>query len=461
MPTASPRSPGARRPESREQERGKVRVGGRRCQRVCWRLREGRGRGRLRRGLAAGRRAVPTRGPLAAAVAGVALAGAGAAWHHGRVKAAAREGSRTVSAQKNYLGPIEKLSLRKQRFMQFSSLEHDGEYYMTPRDFLFSVMFEQVERKTLVKKLAKKDIEDVLSGIQTARCGSTFFRDLGDKGVISYTEYLFLLTILTKPHSGFHVAFKMLDVDGNEMIERKEFVKLQKIISKQDGFKTVKTNETEYQDPTVKEPGVNTTLQVRFFGKRGEKKLHYKEFRRFMENLQTEVQEMEFLQFSKGLNFMRKEDFAEWLLFFTNTENKDIYWRNVREKLSVGESISLDEFKSFCHFTTHLEDFAIAMQMFSLAHRPVRLAEFKRAVKVATGQELSDNLLDTVFKIFDLDGDECLSHGEFLGVLKNRMHRGLWVSQQQSVQEYWKCVKKESIKGVKEAWRQQAGKGPF
>lgn len=45
MPTASPRSPGARRPESREQERGKVRVGGRRCQRVCWRLREGRGRG--------------------------------------------------------------------------------------------------------------------------------------------------------------------------------------------------------------------------------------------------------------------------------------------------------------------------------------------------------------------------------------------------------------------------------
>ena len=56
------------------------------------------------------------------------------------------------------------------------------------------------------------------------------------------------------------------------------------------------------------------------------------------------------------------------------------------------------------------------------------VVEFKRAVKVATGQELSNNVLDTVFKIFDLDGDECLSHGEFLGVLKNRMHRGLWVT---------------------------------
>lgn len=56
------------------------------------------------------------------------------------------------------------------------------------------------------------------------------------------------------------------------------------------------------------------------------------------------------------------------------------------------------------------------------------LAEFKRAVKVATGQELSDNVLDTVFKIFDLDGDNCLSHGEFVGVLKNRMYRGLRVT---------------------------------
>ncbi|OWK00894.1 MICU2 [Cervus elaphus hippelaphus] len=353
--------------------------------------------------------------------------------------------------------------------MQFSSLEYGGEYYMTPRDFLFSVMFDhiqpmigqrpledpmclersdsedesdiQLQCKSSVKRLTDKDIEDTLAGIKKAGCGSTFFRDLGDK----------------EPHSGFHVAFKMLDADGDEMVEKKEFFKLQKIISKQDDLKTAITDETECQEQTVQEPEIDTTLQIRFFGKRGERKLHYKEFRRFMENLQAEVQEMEFLQFSKGLSFMRKEDFAEWLLFFTNTENKDVYWKNVREKLSAGESISLEEFKSFCHFATHLEDFAIAMQMFSLAHRPVRLAEFKRAVKVATGQELSNNILDTVFKIFDLDGDECLSHEEFLGVLKNRMHRGLWVPQQLGIQEYWKCVKKESIKGVKEVWK-QAGK---
>ncbi|XP_004714880.1 calcium uptake protein 2, mitochondrial [Echinops telfairi] len=416
---------------------------------------------RLRRALAASRRAWPGPASWAAAVAGVALTGAGAAWYQGRVKLAASEGGLAVLAQKNVDSDemAGKLSLRKQRFMQFCSLEHEGEHYMTPRDFLFSVMFEQMERKTLVKKLTKKDIEDALAGIPKAGCGPTFFRDLGDKGNFDlFMKRLFLSPFFTEPHTGFHVAFKMLDSDGNEMVEKKEFFKLQRIISKQDDLKTTLGNAADSQE--AKESEINTTLQICFFGKRGERKLHYKEFRRFMENLQTEVQEMEFLQFSRGLNFMRKEDFAEWLLFFTNTGNKDIYWKNVREKLSAGESISLDEFKSFCHFTTHLEDFAIAMQMFSLAHRPVRLAEFKRAVKVATGQELSNNILDAVFKIFDVDGDECLSAGEFLGVLRNRMHRGLWVPQQLSVQEYWKCVKKESIKGVKEVWK-QSGKSLF
>lgn len=56
-----------------------------------------------------------------------------------------------------------------------------------------------------------------------------------------------------------------------------------------------------------------------------------------MQNLQTEVQEMEFIQFSKGLAFMRKEDFVAWLLYFTEEENNDIYWQNVKERIQAGE----------------------------------------------------------------------------------------------------------------------------
>ncbi|KAJ6662317.1 hypothetical protein lerEdw1_012481, partial [Lerista edwardsae] len=353
----------------------------------------------------------------------------------------------------------EKLSIRKKRFMQFASLEYEGEYYMTPRDFLFSVMFDKSGRKTLAKKLTKKEVDTALTNVAKAKPGPTFFRDLGDKGLISYTEYLFLLTILTKPQTGFHIAFKMLDADGNEQVEKKEFFKFQKIIGKQDELKAVSGDETLCQEAESEASDVNTMLLVHFFGRRGKDKLQYSEFYRFMQNLQTEVQEMEFIQFSKGLNIMTKEDFIEWLLYFTNEENNEVYWQNVKQRIRAGESISMEEFKAFCQFTNRLEDFSIALKMFTVANRPVKRAEFKRAVKVATGQELSDNILDTIFTIFDLDGDNCLSHAEFLDILKNRMHRGLRVPQQQGAHGYWKCVKRESIKGAKEVLR-QIGKGP-
>ncbi|XP_053312404.1 calcium uptake protein 2, mitochondrial [Spea bombifrons] len=404
--------------------------------------------------------------PNVVRLAGTALAGAGALYTGVMLLKGIEHRDtallRVCAQNKNLIDDtVEKRSLRKQRFMQFASLEYEGEHFMTPRDFLFSVMFEQVERKATSKRLTKKDVEAMLCEAAKVKPGPTFFRDLGDKGLISYTEYLFLLTILTKPQIGFHIAFKMLDSDGNEQVEKREFSKLQKIIGTKDEFKPALGNTASFQEPVSDSSDINTTLLVHFFGRAGREKLQYSQLYRFMENLQTEVQEMEFIQFSKGMNFMRKEEFAEWLLFFTDEENNDIYWQNVRSRIPPGENISLEEFKSFYQFMNNLEDFSITMKMFSVANKAVKLAEFKRAVKVATGQELSNNVLDTVFKIFDLDGDNCLSHGEFLGVLKNRLHRGLkHVPQQLGFQGYWKCVKRETFKGANEVLT-QTGKSPF
>lgn len=50
--------------------------------------------------------------------------------------------------------------------------------------------------------------------------------------------------------------------------------------------------------------------------------------------------------------------------------------------------------------------------------------EFTRAVYVATGIKLTQHLVNTVFKIFDEDRDNKLSHKEFIGVMKERLHRG-------------------------------------
>lgn len=61
---------------------------------------------------------------------------------------------------------------------------------------------------------------------------------------------------------------------------------------------------------------------------------------RFMEDLQAEVQEVEFLRFSNGMKTMRREDFAEWLLHYTNEENNEAYWGNMRKRIPTGQVTS-------------------------------------------------------------------------------------------------------------------------
>lgn len=58
---------------------------------------------------------------------------------------------------------------------------------------------------------------------------SKFFRRLGQTGIISYDEYIFLRIILTEPKNGLHVAFRILDKDGNQLIDNKEYKVLGKM----------------------------------------------------------------------------------------------------------------------------------------------------------------------------------------------------------------------------------------
>lgn len=58
--------------------------------------------------------------------------------------------------------------------------------------------------------------------------------------------------------------------------------------------------------------------------------------------------------------------------------------------------------------------------------------EFTRAVYVATDIKLSHHLVNTVFRIFDEDHDGKLSHKEFIGIMKDRLHRGDRVRQPRS-----------------------------
>ncbi|KAM4050200.1 calcium uptake protein 3, mitochondrial isoform 2-T2 [Anomaloglossus baeobatrachus] len=352
-------------------------------------------------------------------------------------------------------------SSREQRFRVFASLEFEGQLYMTPRDFLESVTTDEPRNIKKWKSLSRQDLNQLLLDTPPVWKGSSrFFRTLGEKGMISYTEYLFLLCILTKPHAGFKIAFNMFDTDGNQMVDREEFLVLQEIFRKKNEKKERKGEEEKCAQLRLQLYGylattnggadeltssmIHTTLLVHFFGKKGKIELNFEDFYRFMDNLQTEVLEIEFLSYSKGMNTISEEDFAHILLRYTNVENTSSYLENVRFRISEEKGISFDEFRSFFQFLNNLEDFAIAMQMYNFANRSIGQDEFKRAVYVATGLKLSPHLVNTVFKIFDVDRDDQLSYKEFIGIMKDRLHRGFrGYSTIQKYTTFRACLKKQ------------------
>ncbi|XP_065454098.1 calcium uptake protein 3, mitochondrial isoform X9 [Chrysemys picta bellii] len=362
------------------------------------------------------------------------------------VAAAAKE---TISESRSDLEDLDLYATsREQRFRIFASLEFEGQLYMTPHDFIQSVTSDAPKRAKKWKSLSKQELNQILIETPPVWKGSSkLFRNLREKGLISYTEYLFLLCILTKPHAGFKIAFNMFDTDGNEMVDKKEFLVLQEIFRKKNEKRERKGDEEKrimLRADDISSLLSDTTLLVHFFGKKGKAELNFDDFYRFMDNLQTEVLEIEFLSYSNGMNTISEEDFAHILLRYTNVENTSSYLENVRCRIPEEKGITFDEFRSFFQFLNNLEDFAIAMQMYNFANRSIGQDEFKRAVYVATGLKLSAHLVNTVFKIFDVDRDDQLSYKEFIGIMKDRLNRGF--RGYKTVQRYTTfkaCVKKE------------------
>ncbi|XP_030748390.1 calcium uptake protein 3, mitochondrial isoform X2 [Sitophilus oryzae] len=355
---------------------------------------------------------------------------------------------------------VVKLTSREKRFIRFASVEYDGQLYMTPQDFLESVVEDEPRPRFKRKVLDQKEVDKIKEHTPSLSQGSQhLFRNLRDKGIISYTEYLFLLSILTKPESGFRIAFNMFDTDGNQRVDKNEFLVMEKIFSHAWKGKRGLTTEAEpLQSVPMQEQYVNdeqglqrkhvvdTTLLIHFFGSKGTSDLNFENFRKFMLHLQTEVLELEFSEFAKGLPTISEVDFAKILLRYTylDTDQYDMYLDRLLERLKDVQGITFDEFYVFCQFLNNLEDFSIAMRMYTLADHPISKDEFHRAVKICTGTNLSPHIVHTVFAIFDVDGDGLLSYKEFIAIMKDRLHRGFKsYTKTEGWQAFKKCLKQE------------------
>lgn len=351
-----------------------------------------------------------------------------------------------------------KLTSRERRFIRFASVEYNNQLYMTPQDFLESVVEAEPRPRMRRKMLNQKEVGIIKKSTPTLEQGSTsLFRDLKHKGIISYTEYLFLLSILTKPQSGFHIAFSMFDRDGNERVDKNEFLVMEKIFSHTwKGRRGISNIDQEVVSPIQDyyvddEKGlqrkhiVDTTLIVHFFGSEGDNDLNFESFKRFMLHLQTELLEMEFNEFSKGLPTISEIEFAKIMLRYTylDTDEYDMYLDRLTDRIKDHKGITFDEFRDFCEFLNYLDDFSISLQLYTLLDCPIAKHQFHKAVKVCTGLNLSSHLIDTVFAIFGTDSG-LLDCRRFAGIMEDRHHRGFKsYGRNEGWEAFKSCLKQE------------------
>uniref|UniRef100_A0A5K3ELI1 EF-hand domain-containing protein n=1 Tax=Mesocestoides corti TaxID=53468 RepID=A0A5K3ELI1_MESCO len=197
---------------------------------------------------------------------------------------------------------------------------------------------------------------------------------LGNQGLISFTDYLFILGLLNKPSSRFEVLFDLLDDDCSGAIDEGEFSVLYKVsagvssVGETPGSRLALCPEDSFSK--------QSTLMKFFFGDDGKKMLQKQQFYRFIENVQNEILEVEFALNSPSGAVISPTEFAQVLLHNTNIPelHYDVFLSRLK-RLPSNMEITLDDFKSFYKFINHLDDFQMAMKMYQLANRPISLCK--------------------------------------------------------------------------------------
>lgn len=343
---------------------------------------------------------------------------------------------------------------RQKLFFEFASVEYEGTPYMTPQDFLESVTEDhprpRIRRKVITKEMLMKYLKQT-PGISNG--SNKLFRNLEEKGIISYSEYLFLLCVITKPKSNFGIAFNMFDTDGNQQVDKNEFLvvintinygfesSVTQIFQRESESKTILEKESQKNEISESKPKlldslkvvnniehINTTLLVHLFGPKGKKQIAFEDFKKFSNDLQREILEIEFNEFSKGMNKISSIEFSEIVLRYTkfSQEKKSkILQRLNQNPESFTRGISFESFYKFSIFMNNLDDFALALKYHTQANRSISTNEFQRAVKISSGFTLDERIVQVIFNVFDENSDGHLSYKEFIAVLKGRLRRGL------------------------------------
>jgi Ca2+-binding EF-hand superfamily protein len=315
------------------------------------------------------------------------------------------------------------------------NLSTGDEIYMTPGDFVRSIIPDVKQPEGLGLDQFKK-FDPAVDHLNEALPSDSIFAKLGEHGLISFADYVFLLTVLSTPPKSFEVAFKMFDINGDGEVDHFEFEQVASVIR---ASGPVGQRHRDHPNTgSVIQHNVSSALAHYFFGPNLDRKLTTPQFLKFQKDIHRGVLQLEFNRFSPDEQTLTEMQFAKLLLMYVNHSSgkktrmmKRIKKRYVSDDDDESDDapapvlIKYEEVVAFWDLLSRLNEVEQAISFWTLSGSSIDKDTFKHVAKVVAKTDLSDHLIEVVFELFDDDEDEMLSYREFFSVMKARTNRNL------------------------------------
>ncbi|CAM4593771.1 unnamed protein product [Caretta caretta] len=341
-------------------------------------------------------------------------------------------------------------------FRYFATLkvihEHgEPEVFMTPQDFVRSITPNEKQPEHLgldqfvVKRYDGKDFWQKLSQEREKFADEdSIFYTLGECGLISFSDYIFLTTVLSTPQRNFEIAFKMFDLNGDGEVDMEEFEQVQSIIRSQTSM-GMRHRDRSTTGNTLK-TGFSSALTTYFFGSDLKGKLTISNFLEFQRKLQHDVLKLEFERHDPVNGRITERQFGGMLLAYSGVQSKKLtlMLKQLRKHFQEGEGLTFEEVESFFTFLKNINDVDTALSFYHMAGASLDKVTMQQVARTVAKVELSDHVCDVVFALFDCDGNGELSNKEFVAIMKQRLMRGLEKPKDMGftrlMRAMWKCA---------------------
>ncbi|XP_029818439.1 calcium uptake protein 1, mitochondrial isoform X2 [Manacus vitellinus] len=343
-------------------------------------------------------------------------------------------------------------------FRYFATLkvinEHgESEVFMTPQDFVRSITPNEKQPENLgldqfiVKRYDGKDFwqtEKLSQERERFADEDSIFYALGECGLISFSDYIFLTTVLSTPQRNFEIAFKMFDLNGDGEVDMEEFEQVQSIIRSQTSM-GMRHRDRSTTGNTLK-TGFNSALTTYFFGADLRGKLTISHFLEFQRKLQHDILKLEFERHEPVEGRITERQFGSMLLAYSGVQSKKltVMLKQLKKHFQDGEGLTFEEVENFFTFLKNINDVDTALSFYHMAGASLDKVTMQQVARTVAKVELSDHVCDVVFALFDCDGNGELSNKEFVAIMKQRLMRGLEKPKDMGftrlMRAMWKCA---------------------